>query len=63
MDFLVRKKYSKTHSITEMTLPNFELNFTEKQYNHLLSLRSIFQTEDSKDMLETLKKQKLEIEA
>lgn len=49
MDFMVTYTnylYIKKEQ-TDIILPNFEVNFTEKQYKNLLSLKDIFKTDDS----------------
>jgi hypothetical protein len=59
MDFVVsytKYLYLKKEQ-TDITLPNFEVNFTEKQYKNLISLKDIFQADDSEsNFFEMLKK-------
>jgi hypothetical protein len=32
---------------TDIILPNFEVNFTEKQYKNLISLKDIFKSDET----------------
>lgn len=43
---------------TDIILPNFEVNFTEKQYKNLISLKDVFTSDDitENNFFENLKK-------
>ena len=66
IDFtLIHTSYMKNKvTKTEVMLPNFEVKFTENQYKNLLTLRNIFKVEESeKNFLDTLKKNRKEVES